>query len=143
MVFLSTIFFPSPARGHITLFVHFVKDGIIIAISRSGLRAVQVEALVQVAYSPGAQYWKFFARAMYETALVMSSMIRRPLSLLLDAHWRGGSIQQGTLRPPIILYRFVTLEDGIFLLEQILNSRRLLCLVRRLLGALKHCILSS
>ncbi len=61
-------FFPSPARGHITLFVHFVKDGIIIAISQSGLRAVQVEALVQVAYSPGAQYWKCFARAMYETA---------------------------------------------------------------------------
>ncbi len=72
------------------------------------------------------------------TSLVMSSMIRRPLSLLLDAQ-----IQQGTLRPPIILYRFVTLEDGTFLLEQILNSRRLLCLVRRLLGALKHCILSS
>ncbi len=37
--------FPSPARGRITRFVHFVEDGIIIAISQSGLRAVQVEAL--------------------------------------------------------------------------------------------------
>ncbi len=70
----SLPFFFSQARGHIALFVHFVKDGIIIAIFRSGLRAVQVEALVQVAYSPGAQYRKYFARATYETALAQNKI---------------------------------------------------------------------
>ncbi len=73
--FLVYHFSPPQHGGLITLFVHFVKDGIIIAISQSGLRAVQVEALVQVAYSPGAQYWKYFARAMYETALLFANRL--------------------------------------------------------------------